>query len=105
MPLRHFETQQLIDWGMAYPEECQHVVRTEETGMDSYESTMDVVFRAPDDGKFWLFEYQYNNGSGWNSISGISDDPYKPEWPTVTAHEVEPYEVKTTKYRVIKGEP
>jgi len=96
MPRRTFQTQQLIDWGVHELDECEHVLHHEDLGMDKFECDRELVFRAPDDGRCWRFVYQYNNGAGYNDITGCStwtgDCKPRPEREEFTAVEVAPLE-------------
>jgi hypothetical protein len=90
---RAFQTQQLIDWGITHfddDDDEMRIVAREELGMRSFECRAAIVFRAPDDNKLYRFTYEYNNGAGYNDITGISDKPYKPEQQSFTAAEVVP---------------
>jgi hypothetical protein len=88
---RTFKTQQLIDWGVRphNEDECEHIVTVEELGMHSFDCEAALVFRAPDDGLLYRFEYRYNNGVGSNSVTGISFDPYVPECDSIVATRVD----------------
>lgn len=91
MTERVFRTQQLIDWKVTHSwewDECEHVVNWTIVGPNDFETIAAIVFRAPDDGKIYRFEYEFNNGAGYNDITGISSEPYKPECNCFTAREV-----------------
>lgn len=97
MPTRTFDTQQLIDWELDTLEECQHIVHIglpivglPIVGKSDY--TMEVVFRAPDDGRLWSINPEFSNPAGYSSITGIPmrgiDEP-KSDRPVHVGHEVE----------------
>lgn len=106
MPQRTFETTQLIEWGIHELDGCEHVLHYDDLGMDKFEVEREVVFRAPDDGKLWRFTYEYNNGAGYNDITGCStwqgDNTPKPETESFTADEVVGREVTVTRYKIVK---
>lgn len=96
---RDFSPKLLIEWGIHETEDCEHVVSCTYSGHSNNCIVEDVVFRAPDDGQLWMFQYEFAPLAGVNNIEdyeGFRGDP------TITGFAVEPYEVKVTKYRKIQ---
>lgn len=106
MNKRTFETAQLIEWGIHEldEDECEHILQFEKRWMDEFKVYCDLVFTAPDDGRFWRIEVAINNGAGWNSLTGTSRGlpTPRPEQKTFDAIEVEKVEVVETVWRVVQ---
>ena len=104
MPSREFDTQQLIDWEIDELDDCEHLVHIGEQNVGESDYTMQVVFRAPDDGRLWSIEPQFNNASGYNSITGVTMrglDKIEPDRPTHIGHEVEAKTRMVTHYEKV----
>lgn len=99
MPTRTFETEKIIEWGLHEWEDCEHVLHFAHLYMHKFEVRCELVFRAPDDGKIWRFEFAVNNGAGYNEISGTTyGADAKAERFSFEAVEVEPRDKVVTVY-------
>jgi len=110
MPSREFDTQLLINWKVDMEDDCPHVVHIGEQQVDEFDYTQEIVIRAPDDGRLWSIPVEFNNGAGYNSITGtrsrMCGDELRPERATHTGYEVEPKQKTITYYaRVPNPEP
>jgi hypothetical protein len=102
MPERVFTREQLEEMGVphkwdAEPGKEAEILRDQQTDTRRWVSWHEVLFRAPDDGKVYAVDYQQGLTEQQDGTDLWDDED------TVTAVEMEPYEITVTEWREVGG--
>lgn len=100
MTARTFTREQLEEMGVPYgwdaePGKEAEILREQQTDTRRWVSWHEVLFVAPDDGKVYAVDYQQGLTESQDGVDLWDDED------TITAVEMEPYEITVTEWREV----